>query len=329
MRRQLSKQQNKGRSQKSAQPQSPLGYRIPLISLKHATAVAEHLNFRHAAATLGISQSSLSQRIKQLEKELGVLLFERRHRGVALTEAGQHFLEHIALGIGQLDHAIRVAGMISGGKRGRLRIGFGDVLISRTLANLLENFRASFPGIAIEIADGRSGDILRQIRERYLDIAFIAGAALPPDCHSQQLWLEPLVAVLPTHHALAQKRELSWADLSSETFLVRNDGVELRVTERVVHRFNEPGYYPDIRRFDVGRETLMRLVAEGFGIALAPGSAIEFAIPGVEFRRFAHGPQDAVPITAIWSPSSRSTPHRHFLELVHRHCRTAIAPIKL
>lgn len=64
---------------------SPLGSRIPLVSLIHALAVAEHLNFRHAAFTLGVSQSSASTRIKQLEQDLGTPLFERRHRGVRLT----------------------------------------------------------------------------------------------------------------------------------------------------------------------------------------------------------------------------------------------------
>ena len=72
---------------------SPLGSRIPLASLIQALAVAEHLNFRHGAAALGVSQSSVSTRIKQLEQDLGVLLFERRHRGVRLTEARRHWVE--------------------------------------------------------------------------------------------------------------------------------------------------------------------------------------------------------------------------------------------
>lgn len=60
----------------------PLGTRIPLAALIQAVAVGEHLNFRHAAAALGVSQSSVSERIRALEETLGVRLFERRHRGV-------------------------------------------------------------------------------------------------------------------------------------------------------------------------------------------------------------------------------------------------------
>jgi DNA-binding transcriptional LysR family regulator len=88
------------------------GGRIPLISLVQALAVAEHLNFRHAASALGVSQSSVSTRIKLLEEDLGILLFERRHRGVRLTEAGRAFVTEVSTGIGHLDHAIKTAGMV-------------------------------------------------------------------------------------------------------------------------------------------------------------------------------------------------------------------------
>lgn len=72
-------------------------------------AVAEHLNFRHAAKALGISQSSVSARVKALEDNLGVLLFERHARGVRLTDAGRHFMERVTAGVDQLDHAVKTA----------------------------------------------------------------------------------------------------------------------------------------------------------------------------------------------------------------------------
>jgi DNA-binding MarR family transcriptional regulator len=79
---------------------TPLGSRIPLASLIQTLAVAEYLNFRHAATALGVAQSSVSARVKALEEDLGILLFERHARGVRLTEAGRHFVERIAAGSG-------------------------------------------------------------------------------------------------------------------------------------------------------------------------------------------------------------------------------------
>ena len=83
-----------------------LGTRIPMASLVQAMAVAEHRSFTHAAAALGITQSSVSMRVRALEDELGLLLFERRPRGVRLTDAGRRFINEIAAGIGQLDYAM-------------------------------------------------------------------------------------------------------------------------------------------------------------------------------------------------------------------------------
>ena len=132
---------------------SPLGSRIPLVSLIHALAVAEHLNFRHAASALGVSQSSVSTRIKQLEQDLGTLLFERRHRGVRLTEAGQHFLEHVATGIEHLDHAVRTAGAIARGEQGRLRVGLYSSIAAGFLAKLLSLFREQYPAVDLQITE--------------------------------------------------------------------------------------------------------------------------------------------------------------------------------
>lgn len=78
--------------------------------LLQTLAVAEYLNFRHAANALAISQSSISARVKTLGEDLGILLFERYARGVRLTEAGRHFVASVSSGINQLDHAVKTAG---------------------------------------------------------------------------------------------------------------------------------------------------------------------------------------------------------------------------
>ena len=87
-------------------PTSP-GSRIPLASLIQTLAVAEYLSFYRAANALGVSQSSVSARIRALERELGIVLFERNTRGVRLTEAGRHFVERVAASRGE-SAALRV-----------------------------------------------------------------------------------------------------------------------------------------------------------------------------------------------------------------------------
>ncbi|WP_256371419.1 LysR family transcriptional regulator [Stappia sp. ES.058] len=177
--------------------QQVLGTRIPLAALIHALAVGEHLNFRHAAVALGVSQSSVSERIRALEETLGVRLFERGHRGARLTEAGRFFLAHVADGIEQLDYAVKAAGMIGGGALGRIRIGVPTTIATGFLAELLHRYRQQWPGIETDLFDGRARDAISQVREGRLDVAFVAAITQVPDCNSRSLWTEALFIAVP------------------------------------------------------------------------------------------------------------------------------------
>ncbi len=99
-------------------------------------AVAEYLSFHRVANALGVSQSSVSARIKALEEDLGILLFERNTRGVRLTEAGRLFVERVSAGVEHLDHAVKSAGMAALGACGRLRMGVHGLIPHSFLTNL-------------------------------------------------------------------------------------------------------------------------------------------------------------------------------------------------
>lgn len=159
-----------------------------MMTLVHTLAVAEYLNFRHAANALGVAQSSVSARVKALEEDLGILLFERHARGVRLTEAGRHFVERIAVGIDQLDHAVKTAGMAAAGESGRLRIGIHALIPHSFLAKLIGQYRKDYPDVEVEIAEGPAREAVVQLRAGRLDVAFVAGTPQPPDCHSRRTW---------------------------------------------------------------------------------------------------------------------------------------------
>ena len=189
------------------------------MTLVHTLAVAEYLNFRHAANALGVAQSSVSARVKALEEDLGIVLFERHARGVRLTEAGRHFVERIAAGIDQLDHAVKTAGMAAAGESGRLRIGIHALIPRSFLAKLIGQYREDHPGVEVEMTEGTARDAVMQLRADRLDVVFVAGTPELPDCHSRHIWTEPLVAVLPERHPFAERSAVAWADLAGETFL--------------------------------------------------------------------------------------------------------------
>lgn len=293
---------------------SKLGHRIPLISLVQTITVAEYLNFRHAANALGVSLSSVSARVKALEEELGILLFERHARGVRLTEAGRRFVENVAAGIDELDHAVKTAGMAASGECGRLRIGVHALILGSFLAELIERYRAEHPGIEVEITEGTARDALMQLRADRLDIVFVAGAPELPDCHSRQIWTEPLVAVLPDRHPLADHTAVTWADLVKETFLVRHGGTGPQVHDHIVQRLAGRWHAASIHRLDVERGTLLSMVGQGFGITVVGEATSLLPISGVAFLPIADEPEP-FPFSAVWSPYNRSAALHNLLSL--------------
>lgn len=293
---------------------TPLGSRIPLASLIQTLAVAEHLNFRHAANALGVSLSSVSARVKTLEEDLGVLLFERHARGVRLTEAGRLFVEQVAAGVDQLDHAVKTAGMAALGECGRLRIGVHAIIPGSFLAELLQRYREAHPCIEIAIMEGTARDAVMQLRADQLDIAFVVGMPELPDCHSRPIWSEPLVAVLPDRHRLAGQSSVTWADLAGETFLVRCAGTGPQVHDHIVLRLAGHWPAPSILRFDVGRGTLLSMIGQGFGITIVGAASTILTTSGVAFVPVADEPEP-VPFSAVWSPFNRSAALRNLLAL--------------
>ena len=293
-----------------------LGSRIPLASLIQTLAVAEYLNFRHAANALGVAQSSVSARVKALEEDLGVLLFERHARGVRLTEAGHHFVERIAAGVDQLDHAVKTAGVAAAGECGRLRIGVHALIPGSFPAELIGQYREDHPGIEVEIAEGTARDAVMQLRADRLDVVFVAGTPELPDCHSRHIWTEPLVAVLPERHPFAERSAVTWADLAGETFLVRHGGTGPQVHSHIVLRHAGLWPAPSILRFDVGRGALLSMVGQGFGITIVSAATALLPSTGIVFLPFADEPEP-VAFSAVWSPSNRSAALRNLLSLAN------------
>lgn len=305
-----------------------LGARIPLASLIQTLAVAEYLNFRHAANALGIAQSSVSARVKALEEDLGILLFERHARGVRLTEAGRHFVERVAAGVDQLDHAVKTAGMAAAGECGRLRIGVHALTPSSFLADLIRQYRENHPSIEVEIAEGTARDAVMQLRADRLDVAFVAGTPELPDCHTRPIWTEPLVAVLPDGHRLAGQSAITWADLVGEIFLVRYGGTGPQVHDHIVLRIAGRWPAPSILRFDVGRGTLLSMVEQGFGITIVGAATALLPTTGIVFLPFADEPEP-VAFTAVWSPFNRSAILKSLLNLANNMSRCGDSPGQL
>lgn len=291
-----------------------LGSRIPLASLIQTLAVAEHLSFCRAANALGVSQSSVSARIKTLEDELGIVLFERNTRGVRLTEAGRLFVERVSAGVDQLDHAVKSAGIAALGECGRLRMGVHGLIPHSFLAKLIGRYRSEYPGIEMEIAEGTAREAITQLRAGQLDVAFVVGTLDLPDCRSRQVWTEPLVVALSDGHPLAEREHVTWSDLAGETFLVRPGGPGPQVHDHILLRLSGQWSAPSILRVAVERASLLSMVGQGFGITLLGAASSLSPVGDVRFLPIADEPEPIV-FSAAWSPFNQSAALRNFLDL--------------
>src|SRR5580704_7940523 len=163
---------------------------MELRQLRYFIAVAEELHFRRAAERLHISQPPLSQQIRALEDELGFVLLTRTRRRVQLTPAGEAFLRDARIVLAELESAVATARRIDAGQTGRLRVGFvGSALLS-IVPGTVERFRASRPGVAIELRERSTVDQQRAVAAGVVDV----GLVRPPIEDDGQLRARPCCA---------------------------------------------------------------------------------------------------------------------------------------
>jgi DNA-binding transcriptional LysR family regulator len=266
---------------------------MELRQLRYFVAVAEELHFRRAAERLHISQPPLSQQIRALEGELGLALLIRTRRRVQLTPAGEAFLRDARAILGELDGAVVTARRIDAGQTGRLRIGFvGSALLS-IVPGTVERFRASRPGVAIELRERSTVDQLRAVGVGVIDV----GLVRPPIDDEQGLRAETVlrertVAALPATHPLAALARVPLRRLAVEPLVLfprdQAPGFHDLLIESLA---GGTGTGPRVIQYAPEMLTIIGLVAAGTGVSLVPASVSRLALDGVAYRPVAGAPR--------------------------------------
>jgi DNA-binding transcriptional LysR family regulator len=218
---------------------------VDLRHLRYFVAVAERLHFSAAAEFVHVSQPGLSQQIKALEEEVGVLLLDRTKRTVTLIEAGKYFLEEAKLTLEHAERAIAVARKVSRGELGTVRIGHvHSIPFSGILTKLTSAFGRYGPDIHLEFVEGDPVDLLASIMERDLDLGFIRlpHENVPPEIAIRTVFQEKVLLALRDDHRLAKKKEIRCADLSGQNFIsyYRKDGKSPLDGHRKANRASTP-----------------------------------------------------------------------------------------
>jgi DNA-binding transcriptional LysR family regulator len=244
---------------------------VNLQQLRYAVALADAQSFTKAAVNEYVVQSALSQQLRKLEDELGVALFERTTRMVSPTPAGEALLPLMRQVLAGVERIKFDAQAISGTIAGRLTVGMMEVPSeSLDVAALMATFHTRFPEVTVTLRSGGSDLLIEAVRERKLDVA-IVGSNLPRTAGRltfTELFVEPLVAVLPAGHELAARDAVRLEDLAALPFIDFPPGYGLRhETDR--------GFADVPRRvaFEVTRvDEVIHFVRRDLGVALLPES---------------------------------------------------------
>lgn len=270
---------------------------MELRHLRSFIVVAQEKNFTRAALRLNIAQPPLSCRIRELEEELGVKLFDRHTRSVELTEAGRVYLEHVTPIFSALDKASQACLATHQGKTGRLRLGYTGRASQEHLPGLLNRLRQCHPDVNVDIqGPWPTGELRLHLLEKKLD-AVLCFLPLDGDGIVSRCLTESEFAIaLPSWHPYADQKSLPVQQLSQEAFVAYPAGRGFHLRTAMDEICMDNGFVPHVVRESEASQTLLCLVAAGVGVTIIPEEIKKLAVEGVVFkplpvgtRRLQHG----------------------------------------
>jgi DNA-binding transcriptional LysR family regulator len=291
--------------------------KIELLHLKYAEAAADHGSFRRAAESLLLQQSTLSRCIRQLEEEIGVIVFERSSRGVRVTQAGQGFLRSARSILEQMDSLVIHAKSTSRGKTGHLAIGFYTSLSAGNFRATVMDFKRRFPQIELGMAERSRSRLITALRNGALDIAIVTGDAPLQDSNALPLWSERMLVALPDEHSLADRGAIYWTDLRGETVLFSHYDPGREFEDLLMSKLVSPEERPRIERHDVSRGIIKSIVSLGFGVSLVTESDIGASFSGLIYRELRDGTGPSrIGYSAHWRADNDNPALVSFLKLL-------------
>ncbi|EQB01604.1 LysR family transcriptional regulator [Sphingobium quisquiliarum P25] len=290
---------------------------IELRHLRYLMNAAEAGSFSRAARSMNIKQATLSRHILEVEKRLGLTLFDRGTRGATLTPHGETYLrtaQRIVKEFEELNAWVRAT---KRGDAGKLAVGFYTSFSAGNLRATLSEFGKRFPAVKVHGFERDRDMLLTGIENGLLDIAIMIGETPYQGQMSRPFWSERILLAMPEGHRLADRERIHWTDLTGERFLLpeRDPGPETR--NMLFGKLGMPGYTPEIEMDDIGRDTVLSAIALGKHISIVAESALGIHVPGVVYREIheANG-HIRIGFSGYWREDNDNAVLRRFLDFV-------------
>jgi DNA-binding transcriptional LysR family regulator len=245
---------------------------MDLRHLIYFKTVAEELHFTKAAIKLFISQPPLSRQIKELEEELGVQLFARNNKRVALTNAGKYFKNEVDTMFAKLEESKDVVRKIHEGISGEFKIGYISSVYQSHLAEILKLMHQEFPYLKTSLFEVPTLAQIKALEHGELDVGILRAPVLSEKLKVESLFFDPFVVVTPLRtHKIDDQHKL--ADfLSGSPFIFFNKEFAPQYNQKLLEICQRMGFSPDITHEANNVHSILQLVEAGLGVSILPRS---------------------------------------------------------
>lgn len=282
-----------------------MSYQIEIRHLKYFLAVAEELHFRKAAEKLFISQPGLSRQIKQMELELGLVLFERTNKKVVLTKAGNYLKDEVTMLLKNLNDSFDHAQLIQEGMEGHISIGYVGSAMQNVIPELLLKIKEDHPKVHYSLREMENPDQIRALMQSEIDLAFVRLDKVPRGLEIRPVFEDTFSLVLPKNHPINKENFQGLKTFEEEAFILFDQSYSPAYYEQVMKIFMQSGFHPIISHNTVHASTIFRLVENNLGISIVPSSlglGFNMNIKLIELDKI---PQKTV-LSVAWNPLNRN-----------------------
>jgi len=260
---------------------------------------------------------------------MGAELFVRTNRSVALTPAGTAFLATARAVLSTLDEGVDHARRVGQGIDGHLVLTFINIAPYGALLRALRRFQTTFPAIAFTMREATTQEQVDALARGQADVGFLRPPGMPaPGLSFETILREPVVVALPATHRLARRRVVPLADLADDDFVSSPRHLGQGFHDQLVRLCQAAGFVPRVAQQARQLQTLVALVAGGFGVALLPASLAHTGIDDVVFRRLrVAAPPDwqSVDLQMAWNPAHPGAARDRLLQEVRASLSTSLS----
>ncbi len=273
---------------------------IELRHYKYFLALAKDLHFRKAAERLYISQPGLSRQIKQMEKDMGISLFERHNRKVELTKAGLYLQKELSNTFKRLDDIISHAKLLNDGLDGNLKLGYVGSAMQKVIPDLLLKYKSKHPHVLFNLNEMDNEKQIQALLNQEIDVGFVRMERVPRGINIQSVFEDTFSLVLPKDHQLDKSNFKDLIQLKDESFILFDSSYSESYHEKVMQIFDHSKFSPLISHYTVNASSIFRLVENKFGVAIVPTSLKLGYDMGIKFIELDKIPQRTT-LRMVWN----------------------------